>query len=531
MDIYAIFENDRYGAMGKLSELGIHSVYQSGVKASGPTWFEEEGIYIAYTKLAVVLVDGEMLDDRCDGYAVTRAINCHIPVYALIQDGSPDTEAKFRERFGGCEIFHDVNKFLNSILEFQITNRTGSGLTVKADMYFRAMLYDEALVVCDEYLEYAQAEMEKNSYLPTVYVTKDMCAVLELMATVYFVRKEYEKVEKTLLRQIEVLTAEPVIWARNKLLYTENLLLAFYEMYYPNAEMQAALKEKTEGGLCFGFNDEEKVENTAKMKQQVMLFFEKCNRLARRYEEEKQVKTEKPTGNLHRLIAEHIETSILLFNELVKCGVPIGFNECLATGYDRLMEYCRIIGERELAVKCLDAIAPNIKSGYIPEEEISDEAMLNLKCIKAYLGQTQPDSGNFDVFISHRSHDIEIAKTVYTHLKSKGKEAFLDRVALPVMGDSEYRNSILEAIDNSSHFVLVASDVNFFDSKWVKEECNLFCDEKREGRKNGNFIMVFPRQVCGEIFSANKKNLPIQLRSFEIIALEDIEENLMRYII
>ena len=295
--------------------------------------------------------------------------------------------------------------------------------------------------------------------------------------------------------------------------------------------MQEALKAQTQGKKCFGFNDREKEDNTSQMMQQVMLFFEKCNRLVHRYEAEQSVKGDRPTENIHRRIAEHIETSILLFNELVKCGVPVGFHECLATGYSRFMEYCRIIGEHELAVKCFDAIAPNIRTGYISEDHVSDASMLNLKCIKAYLGQTQPDSGYFDVFISHRSSDIEIAKTVYTHLKNKGKEAFLDRIALPVMGDSEYRNSILEAIDNSSHFILVASDTDFFDSKWVKEECNLFCDEKREGRKNGNFIMVFPRHVCNEIFSSNKRILPIQLRSFEIMALEDINDSLMKYII
>ena len=531
MDVFVIAEQDPHQIVKKMAEVGIHSVYESSVKASGVTWFEEEGIYIRLSKLVVALVDEELLADECDAYALNYAKNCRLSVYALLQGATDEVEAAFSSRYHECEVFSDPNKLLSAIMEFQITHRTGSGLSVKADMYFRAALYDEALSVCKEYLEYATEELQHLSGLPAVQIKKDVCTILEMVACIYFIRRDYEKVETALRKQIAVVEDERVIWGTDHLLYARHLLLTFYTAYYPDRAKEEELRGLVEGKQCFGFDEQEAQRQTDKMLQRVLLYFERCTRLLHRYEEEQSDKRETPTDNIHKLIAEHIETSILLFNELAKQGVPLGFGECLSTGYERLMEYCRIIGERKLAVRCLDAIAANVKVGHMMQAKENEEAMLNLKCIKAYLGQTQPDSGNYDAFISHRAADTEMAMTVYTLLRAKGKETFLDRVSLPVLGDSEYRNSILEAIDNSAHLILVSSGVDFFDSKWVKEECNMFCDEKREGRKSGNLVMVFPRSVCNEIFAANKRNLPIQLRSFEIIALEDIEKYLLQYIV
>ena len=120
---------------------------------------------------------------------------------------------------------------------------------------------------------------------------------------------------------------------------------------------------------------------------------------------------------------------------------------------------------------------------------------------------------------------------MYAFLKEKGKEPFLDKVSLPILGDSEYRRSILSALDNSAHFVLVASDLSFSESRWVMQELDLFCDEKREGRKNGNLLLVFPEAVCQRICAENKKSLPIQLRSFEILSYETFRETLLPYIL
>lgn len=531
MDILLVFENDPHGIKSKMNEVGIHSIHETGVKASGPTWFEEEGIYIKYSRLAVALVDEDMLADNCDGFALNAATRHSIPIYALIQGDAFDLADRFKERWPDALIFTDTNRILNAIVEFQINNRTGSGLAIKADMYFKAMLYDEALSVCEEYLDYSASMLSELIGFPAVTLIGDTCEILETVVTIHFIRSDYDMMETTLRRLVDTVAGVEVIWGRDKHLYALNLLLTFYSIYSVNSEKAEIIRGQIGERKCFGFTPEESERNTELMIQRVLLFFEKCKRLRTRYEEDRKVKTVDTSENIHRLIAEHVESSILLFNELAKRGAPLGFGECLSTGYERLMEYCRIIGEKELAVRCLDSIASNLKTGFLSPDDDSDEAILNLKCIKAYLGQTQPDSGNFDVFISHRSVDTELATKVYTYLKAKGKEAFLDRVVLPILGDSEYRNSILEAIDNSSHFILVASGTDFFDSKWVKEECNLFCDEKREGRKNGNFIMLFPREICKEIFANNKKNLPIQLRSFEIMAIEDMHEALMKYII
>ena len=531
MDVFAIFENDPHRVLTKLGEVGIHSVYTSGVKASGPTWQEEEGCYIGLCSMVVVGVDRKMLEDRCDGYAVHSAMTQKLPIYAIIQDGDPTVEKEFSRRYEGCRIFRDAGKLISAVVEFQIENRTDSGLSIKADMYFRAMLYDEAITVCHEYLERARRRSRGLVGIEAVYIAMASCEITEILARIHFARGELAAVEEALLFQIAAVEQVEVIWGRDRLLYAEHLLLTFTAEYAPDAEKERSLRAAVEGKQCFGFGEKEKAQNTEKMHQRVRLFFEKCKRLRQRYLEDKADEGAKMGGDLHRRIAEHVQESVLLFGELAKENAPLGFPECLATAYERLAEYCRVIGEGDLAARCLDAIAPAMRTERVEEGAAGEEGILNLRCIKAYLGETQPGSGSFDAFISHRSADTELAKAVYSHLKKKGREVFFDRVSLPVLGDSEYRNSILEAIDNSAHFILVASDLGFFDSKWVKEECNLFCDEKREGRKNGNFVMVFPRSVCEEIFAANKKTIPIQLRSFEIIALEDMEESLLKYVI
>ena len=60
---------------------------------------------------------------------------------------------------------------------------------------------------------------------------------------------------------------------------------------------------------------------------------------------------------------------------------------------------------------------------------------------------------------------------------------------------------------------------------------DVFCDELREGRKNGNIIMVFTEDVCRQVFTSNKKMLPIQLRAFEIISFEEFRNTLDQFII
>ena len=528
MDIFAVYECDKHDVISKIRQIGIRSIYNSNVKAAGVTWFEEEGIYIRHARLVVALVDEKMLADECDGYCINTAFNRGKTVYALIQGGE-EVADRFAKRWPGAVLFYDANKLINAIVELQLGERTLSGLSIKANMYFRAFMLEEALDAASELIDAGRTELDAAvGYLDTE-AREVICDAYELCAMIRFIRGEHSEFEAAIGEAISICRGSRVIWASDSELYYANILIHHYTEIAPDAERAGELRLRYFGKKCFGFGAAEEEKNTERMHQRVSLFFEKGYRLKDKQRDEGRAEV-KPEGGIHKAIAEHIRATILLFNQLGGEEVRIGFGECLRTGYERLAEYCRIIGEKELAVECMDMIAANL-GRLVVEDSVTDESLVNLKCIKAYLGEKQPDSGFFDVFISHRSADTEMAASVYTHLKAKGKSPFLDRVCLPVLGDSEYRNSILDAIDKSAHFVLVSSDLKFLESRWVSEECNLFCDEKREGRKNGNFIMVFPREVCAEIFATNKRCLPIQLRSFEIVAFEDFEATLMNYII
>ncbi len=528
MDIFAVYECDKHNVMSKLEQIGIKSIYTACVKAAGVTWYEEEGIYIRDARLMVALVDEKMLEDDCNRYCITTAFNNKKTVYALIQ-GEEGVAERVAKTWPEAVLFYDANKLINAIVELQLKERTLSGLSIKANMYFRAFLLDEALAAARELIDAGRAELTgKVGYLDTE-AREAICDAYELCALIHFIRGEHSKFEAAIGEAITICQGSAVIFARDNELYYANILIYHYTEVAPDAARMGDLRLKYFGKKCFGFNSEDEARNTERMHQRVSLFFEKGYRLKDKQAEESRVEAA-PESDIHKAIAEHIRATILLFNQLGSEDVRVGFGECLRTGYERLAEYCRIIGERELALECMDMIAANL-GRLVVDESCTDESLLNLKCLKAYLGEKQPDSGYFDVFISHRSQDTEMAASVYSHLKAKGKSPFLDRVCLPVLGDSEYRNSILDAIDKSAHFVLISSDLRFLESRWVSEECNLFCDEKREGRKNGNFIMVFPRAVCAEIFASNKRCLPIQLRSFEIVAFEDFDKTLTKYII
>lgn len=56
----------------------------------------------------------------------------------------------------------------------------------------------------------------------------------------------------------------------------------------------------------------------------------------------------------------------------------------------------------------------------------------------------------YDVFISCKSEDYEIAEEVYLYLKDNGFHVFLSSKELRRMKDSEYMNAISEALDSAT---------------------------------------------------------------------------------
>ncbi len=206
------------------------------------------------------------------------------------------------------------------------------------------------------------------------------------------------------------------------------------------------------------------------------------------------------------------------------------FLRCLILSYERLQKYCEVVGEQKVCAECIDRI--NYLNKKLKNTFVDNRSGVKAQeGIKILLGLSIPKTGAFDVFISHKSEDTDIASDMYLYLKRNMKEAFYDKESLPEMSESQYRKSIMRALDGSTHFVLILSDLSYIESYWVSLEMEIFQAEIDEGRKlNSNFIMIVTNEVFEEIMKSNKSVLPIEYRRCEIIRVEEYKTKLLSYI-
>ena len=84
---------------------------------------------------------------------------------------------------------------------------------------------------------------------------------------------------------------------------------------------------------------------------------------------------------------------------------------------------------------------------------------------------------------------------------------------------------IFEAIDRSKHMVLIGSNPDYLKTAWVKDEWSTFNNEIREGRKNGNLILLLSDDIASD-----KGRLPCQLRQKEIVKMSEFRNRLLSYL-
>ena len=118
----------------------------------------------------------------------------------------------------------------------------------------------------------------------------------------------------------------------------------------------------------------------------------------------------------------------------------------------------------------------------------------------------------YDVFISCKSEDYNIGRQVYEFLvnhRDVHLHVFMADKELRKQGNADYGNIIDEALDSSSDLIIVASNVEYLKketSSYVYEEWHTFVEEIRSGRKKGNILTVFTKDVALE-------EVPIALRN------------------
>lgn len=117
----------------------------------------------------------------------------------------------------------------------------------------------------------------------------------------------------------------------------------------------------------------------------------------------------------------------------------------------------------------------------------------------------------YDVFISCKSEDYNIGRQVYeflTNYRGLNISVFMADRELRKRGNADYGTVIDEALDSSTHLIIVASNADYLkeSSTYVYEEWHTFVEEIRSGRKKGNIMTIFTDDV-------NLKDVPIALRN------------------
>lgn len=212
-------------------------------------------------------------------------------------------------------------------------------------------------------------------------------------------------------------------------------------------------------------------------------------------------------------IARCGELAVALFEDIIRDKSKSLSRHDLILGYERILNYCKHMRLKgDVADKCISRIA---ELNSFDESASSGESSVASEALKIYLVQALPKSGEYDVLISYKSEDEVLAKKVYDYLTQSGKEVFFAKETLPQLGESEYEEMIFEAIDRSRHMILIGSNPDYLKTSWVKDEWSTFNNEIREGRKNGNLILLLADDVAGD-----KGRLLPQLRQKDIIKIE-----------
>lgn len=125
----------------------------------------------------------------------------------------------------------------------------------------------------------------------------------------------------------------------------------------------------------------------------------------------------------------------------------------------------------------------------------------------------------YNVFISCKKDDYELAIPVYEYLTSLGLKVFLACTELSKLGQSAYSDEIDEVLSRSEHMIVVASQINYIKSKWPRFEWGTFCDDLQSDYRDGNLVLLLTNDV---IVSANQ--LPSRIRHKQFFPITEYKK-------
>lgn len=229
-------------------------------------------------------------------------------------------------------------------------------------------------------------------------------------------------------------------------------------------------------------------------------------------------------------IAGLIRKSLQLFDEISNKEKALELLRCLKTSYERLKNYCEIVGSKRVAAECVTRLSEisNKLERYYNEDSDNGKAEKGLRTL---LGLKLPEPDEYDVFLSYKHEDKDIATSCCHFLKEQHIHPFLDYAVLPELSNSDYEEAIMESLDHSRHFIVILTKLEYLKSHWIRLEMKTFEHEMAEGRKpEANMILLVSDSVYNSIVETNKKCLPIQFRVFEIIKISNYRDIILPYI-
>lgn len=125
----------------------------------------------------------------------------------------------------------------------------------------------------------------------------------------------------------------------------------------------------------------------------------------------------------------------------------------------------------------------------------------------------------YDLFISYKSEDKEYALNIYKELHKidSSLNIFMSETTLTKIGESHYADAIENAIKNSKNMVVVASNINFFTTKWINYEWRLFFHFQLNDNDG------FYHNIITATKDRDYKSFPDYLQMCENVRLDDFE--------
>ncbi|MCF7859119.1 MAG: toll/interleukin-1 receptor domain-containing protein [Candidatus Cloacimonetes bacterium] len=164
---------------------------------------------------------------------------------------------------------------------------------------------------------------------------------------------------------------------------------------------------------------------------------------------------------------------------------------------------------------------------YIAWEKSEEENIESIIDKQNSLDTSKAAKKKFDVFLSYKSEDEEVADLLYEFLKRKNLNVFFSGKSIKILGNSEYSKAIDQAILDAKYFILIGSDLDSFESGWVDYEWRSFLMLLRSKSKKGE-LFTFTNNI-------DPNDLPLGLRlrqniKFSFQNLEMSFDNLYGYI-